>query len=304
MSTPTEPEQEAAEARAKARVLCTDMTLTFKQRMRQHRIKRGLRVSPEPESDTYVPPEGVTILYQFLSRRVTRHPGGVVRKSSKGSKEQEAEALRVAEAGGVPVPHVHGTGVDPADGWDWLAMDYVDGQPLSELWDGMTAADKSAVAGQLRAILQTMRAMPPPPQHIGGMRAGDPLRDLRAHFPHAGPACRDEAAFNAYLLSDFHPQTAKPIRAAFARRLRTDHRVVLTHGDLAPRNVLVKDGTVVALIDWEEAGWYPEYWEYVKFFQRNAASQQDWCDYADEIFPVSYPDEWVDYTAISRYQSP
>ncbi|TFY63573.1 hypothetical protein EVJ58_g3183 [Rhodofomes roseus] len=40
------------------------------------------------------------------------------------------------------------------------------------------------------------------------------------------------------------------------------HTVVLSHGDLAPHNILVMDGHITGVIDWEAAGWYPEYWEY------------------------------------------
>ena len=39
---------------------------------------------------------------------------------------------------------------------------------------------------------------------------------------------------------------------------------VFTHGRLNPQNVLVKDGEVVGLLDWGEAGYYPRYWETVK----------------------------------------
>ncbi len=59
--------------------------------------------------------------------------------------------------------------------------------------------------------------------------------------------------------------------------MREDHRMVMTHGDLHPRNIMVKldadetsggggsgDVRVTALIDWELSGWYPEYWEFVK----------------------------------------
>ncbi|KAB8211171.1 hypothetical protein BDV34DRAFT_185276 [Aspergillus parasiticus] len=47
------------------------------------------------------------------------------------------------------------------------------------------------------------------------------------------------------------------------------HRTVFTHGDLQPKNIMVErtgsyeDGCPAfktTLIDWEVAGWYPEYW--------------------------------------------
>lgn len=30
------------------------------------------------------------------------------------------------------------------------------------------------------------------------------------------------------------------------------------------RNVMVQDGKFSGFVDWENAGWYPEYWDYTK----------------------------------------
>ncbi|KND87311.1 hypothetical protein TOPH_08021 [Tolypocladium ophioglossoides CBS 100239] len=46
------------------------------------------------------------------------------------------------------------------------------------------------------------------------------------------------------------------------------HEFVMTHNDLDPRNILVKGSQVVALLDWEYSGFYPEYWEYCKALWR------------------------------------
>lgn len=45
---------------------------------------------------------------------------------------------------------------------------------------------------------------------------------------------------------------------------RDDHKIVFTHGDLNMRNVLVHDGRLSGTVDWENSGWYPEYWDYSK----------------------------------------
>jgi len=37
--------------------------------------------------------------------------------------------------------------------------------------------------------------------------------------------------------------------------------VYFTHGDLLPHNILVDGSTITAIIDWETAGFYPEFWE-------------------------------------------
>lgn len=40
------------------------------------------------------------------------------------------------------------------------------------------------------------------------------------------------------------------------------HKICFTHGDINSSNILVKGGKIVGLIDFEYAGFYPEYWEY------------------------------------------
>lgn len=44
------------------------------------------------------------------------------------------------------------------------------------------------------------------------------------------------------------------------------HNIVFSHGDFRPANIIVKDGHVAAIVDWEQGGWYPEYWDFAKAF--------------------------------------
>jgi thiamine kinase-like enzyme len=39
-------------------------------------------------------------------------------------------------------------------------------------------------------------------------------------------------------------------------------KITLTHEDLHQGNILVSQ--VLAIIDWGQSGWYPDYWEYCK----------------------------------------
>lgn len=42
------------------------------------------------------------------------------------------------------------------------------------------------------------------------------------------------------------------------------HEIVMTHNDFDPRNILVQGSQVVALLDWELSGFYPDYWSIVR----------------------------------------
>lgn len=54
----------------------------------------------------------------------------------------------------------------------------------------------------------------------------------------------------------------------------------LTHGDLNRRNIIVPSASParVVIVDWQQSGWYPDYWEYCK-----------------AVFTCWYEDEWRKY---------
>jgi aminoglycoside phosphotransferase (APT) family kinase protein len=60
--------------------------------------------------------------------------------------------------------------------------------------------------------------------------------------------------------------------------LKDDSEIMLTHGDLHRSNIIVSAASparVIAIIDWEQSGWYPDYWEYCKM-DYVAAYDDDW----------------------------
>ncbi|ODH47994.1 hypothetical protein GX48_05926 [Paracoccidioides brasiliensis] len=60
---------------------------------------------------------------------------------------------------------------------------------------------------------------------------------------------------------------------------------VFTHADIAPRNIMV-DGhyRITGILDWEYAGWYPDYWEYGQIM-RPACQTGDWQKWMDLTAP-------------------
>ena len=57
-------------------------------------------------------------------------------------------------------------------------------------------------------------------------------------------------------------------------RVMPPHRIVLAHADISPRNIIVRGDQAVWIVDWEMAGFYPEYWEYIKsMYQPNWQSK-------------------------------
>ena len=229
---------------------------------------------------------------------ITRQSNNKILKSGSRVRIEEAEALKLAHGLQLPVPRVYEV-CSSTDGAQ-ISMDLIDGESLESVWPSMSVEQKKNIAQQLREIVSTMRSAPQAQFTIGA--CGGSARDCRRYSEYTGGPFETEADFNKFVL-DLYRVTPTAIRNALAQSLLTDHRIVFTHGDLTPHNVIVADGRIKALIDWEFAGWYPEYWEYVKFFERGTKCG-DWKDFANEIFDQPYSDELVTFQAIARWQKP
>lgn len=79
-----------------------------------------------------------------------------------------------------------------------------------------------------------------------------------------------------------------------------DYRTVFTHTDLQPKNIMVQkqgrneDGSgvfKVTIIDWEDSGWYPEWWEWCQASFWFTRMQDDFPLEVPKIMPV-YPVEF------------
>jgi hypothetical protein len=66
-----------------------------------------------------------------------------------------------------------------------------------------------------------------------------------------------------------------------------NHKIVFTHADFSPRNILIEGGRVTAILDWEYAGWYPEHKEYIQAF-RYVRPMPDGPEYLACILPPRY----------------
>ena len=129
------------------------------------------------------------------------------------------------------------------------------------------------------------------------------MRDLRVYDSHTGGPFADEQDFNRWLTEGTFAATPSNLLHESRRRLPSNHRTLFAHGDLGQQNIMVKDNTVVALVDWDPAGWFPEYWDFFKSFARSASSR-DWYEYDDVISPETYFEDILLFQFLFRYQIP
>ncbi|KAF3491081.1 uncharacterized protein GIQ15_00598 [Arthroderma uncinatum] len=188
-----------------------------------------------------------------------------VAKVTDPHRVAEAEVMRFVRANtSIPVPEVYNVYTDEATNRGIILMEYIEGCVLQDVWDELDQEQRQNIISQLKSFIEQLRSFKG--DFIGsfdGTYCEDPV--FCAELGGFGPY-KTEQEFNDGLIramrlsgdSTWVDQVARFVKAL------PPHEIVLTHSDLAPRNILVRGDKVVALLDWEMAGYYPEYWEYVK----------------------------------------
>jgi len=145
---------------------------------------------------------------------------------------------------------------------------------------------------QLQEYLEQLRALTPP--EPGRVQAvdGTGCLDDRLHPGEWGPFDSIDT-FNAFFHHDIvrqRPADYPHAQDSLAKVQGRNWRTVFTHGDLGPHNILWKDGRIVGIIDWECAGWFPEYWEYTRSYFGCGFFLPSWWEMFQE-FTDQYPEE-------------
>ncbi|KAK5117205.1 hypothetical protein LTR85_008973 [Meristemomyces frigidus] len=256
----------------------------FRKRDKQATTSEVERAFPGDGVGFPVPYTGERILVtnDLLSRCKTlaEHSGAfrlndsVVLKPGEAAHMSEASAMRlVRERTSIPAPRVLDAYEQETDSRGVILMEYVKGETLDKAWPGLDEEQKRSVLSELKQHMGELRDISG--TFIGNVDNG-PCRDqFFAHDKSIGSFAPGDSDSGTH----FHRALADEVRgrgdnswhhvvARFIESLPGGD-VVMTHNDLAPRNILVREDKVVAILDWEMSGFYPDYWEYVKAYLWN-----------------------------------
>ncbi|KAH7150465.1 kinase-like domain-containing protein [Dactylonectria estremocensis] len=191
-----------------------------------------------------------------------------------GAEVSVAEAqclMMVRERCRVPVPEVYGW--CHHEGQAFIYMEFVPGTALEQRWDTLSEGERTVVCEELGGMVREWRGLTRPgePDTLIGHVGKQPLLDTiftSTSSPTAGPF-HGVSEFHDWFTSTTGPadtcgkKTPHPYRTF----LPDEVPVVFTHGDLHPSNIIISPGPnpkIAAVVDWQQAGWYPAYWEYCK----------------------------------------
>ncbi|KAE8311195.1 hypothetical protein BDV41DRAFT_578857 [Aspergillus transmontanensis] len=138
-------------------------------------------------------------------------------------------------------------------------MSFVEGHSLDKAWEIYDEATKNRVTNQLKGYICELREIPPS-DYIGSVDfspVADPILD-GCH--NQGPFSTEEVFDNA-LIDAYRSKVPRSYIKSFLAGMlsQNKHQTVFTHGDLRLANIMVNNGNVTGIVDWEFGGWYSEY---------------------------------------------
>ena len=194
---------------------------------------------------------------------------------------QEVISMKCARAIGLPVPCVLSYGKHPhtrlfshnySSGFGSILMTRIPGRNLNEIHESLSPEELATIMSELESLVGKMRQYKNPWGNRVCSTNGDLPRGIRV------PAVPMDPVNNAEDFVDLYIKCANRSlwsgRVSYEQALtsvyqlkETRHPVVFTHGDLLPQNVMVENGHISGIVDWEYAGWFPDYWEYCEMLR-------------------------------------
>ncbi|KAK2798010.1 hypothetical protein FQN50_009006 [Emmonsiellopsis sp. PD_5] len=206
---------------------------------------------------------------------------------------EEAAMRLVKEHTDIPVPEIYLATYTADEGR--LAMSVIPGTPLKDVWDGMGDRTKRRICAETWAIIAKLRCIEKPPelQHLflcladGSGYVKDPLvAGLCCTSP--PPQLLSDDDVRARICECYYESNGRMYKDELPNMLIRSSTSVFSHADIGPHNIMVDEKSlqITGIIDWEMAGWYPDYWEYSNIMR--PSKYKDW-------------QRWMDLTAPRRW---
>ncbi|KAJ5473494.1 hypothetical protein N7475_003060 [Penicillium sp. IBT 31633x] len=193
-------------------------------------------------------------------------------------KKSELAAMRyVAKHTSIPIPNV--LKIHHYNDDNYVEMDFVQGVNLEAAWhrDKLSEDQKKHIIVELGDYISQLRRLEPPREGIVASAGLDEALDHRVGCFTFGPFATHQG-FHSYLRAGIPLENCdEGIGPEVTKCHSRTYRSCFTHADIAPRNIMINDGKISAIIDWEFGGWYPEYWEYTKAHY-GRTNRQEWYD--------------------------
>jgi len=187
--------------------------------------------------------------------------------------------MEVAHALGIRVPFPRRT--IKSDSSAYCIIDLIEGATLEKAWSKLGWFTTIRLALQLRGFIRQLRSATS--QYAGSLVSGECKSfwlDDRFRIPNRSAPSTITSFFRFWIdfvsIRKAKTNASIPSLPSTAWIPSTAKTLVLTHHDLAPRNILLDRRNQIWLVDWDFAGFYPKYFEYAAMHEFNIRESWNW----------------------------
>ena len=202
----------------------------------------------------------------------------------------------------------------------WFVMEYIPGETWASAWVHMTEAEKEEATGQMKKYVNELRQLHHgtrsilliymwadnmtdfnPNQYVSALDY-KPCWDLRISSSRTFGPFSDLDSFYHHFLGKVKmiagESKAKLLFQALTSLKPHAPSVVFSHSDLTARNILINNGKISGIIDWEQSGWWPYWWEYMKALYCTQLTAHDeneeWRKFVESSMVVNKEEQEID----------
>ncbi|KAL5355011.1 kinase-like domain-containing protein [Aspergillus floccosus] len=199
-------------------------------------------------------------------------------KSKDSFKRSEAQMMHYASENGIRAPRVLGC-YNVAPTLVVTISDRVSGQSLDQVWHTMDRARQEGIKRQLRE--EPRKLTQPYAGRIGRQKT-------HCFFPRLGHETKgpfdSEKESDKWCLNRIEDRLLWEFWRPCLPAMRSKStKFVLTHGDLAARNIMVDGDRITGIVDWEYSGFFPEYMEYAVTMAIHDCIEDWWLPVLQEV---------------------
>ncbi|OJJ42142.1 hypothetical protein ASPZODRAFT_137454 [Penicilliopsis zonata CBS 506.65] len=216
--------------------------------------------------------------------------------------EQTSMQFLAQKAPDIPAPRAHG--LIKFEPFRVIFMSYIPGTTLTHAWPEMSHEEKLSIKQQLEKIFCRLRSLRQPEGKLLGGVHGEGVKEMRVDECGLFKGITTSVEFSNLQFSARHHGSNSYVKLL---RSLLDHEnlqagSVFTHGDVRTDNIMVKkdpgttDGYIVTgVIDWEDSGFYPPYYECTTLTRtQSLVDEDDWYLYLPRVIsPSEFPIRWL-----------
>lgn len=232
-----------------------------------------------PERQKYCSYESHLKLFYEAGDRGVWSIGSKVILKDRGSNLPTSEVPNiqfVQEQTSIPVPTV-------IKSWEegkhtLILMRRIPGEPLSNVWSKLTIDEKNKIAKQTAEYLQQLRNLQSDKiQCLGGrpVFSNFLFKNKGLNEVPRGPFASDDELW-AEMERGLNEKIPEAARVRLRQCMPSAMPYTFTHGDLTNVNIMMENGELTGIIDWETAGYFPVWWEYVCTSVPDSEEDREW----------------------------